>query len=127
MQRFVRSGDALGREMTFLPILYEIGPPDSYVPIYVHAIDYMAIKKEAVDIANYEPLYGYFPIALRPGVAPTNILALTVPWSLNLDWYPRAQCVFAWRMDADPAMRAKLEPRFAFAAGRDSGAVFCAK
>jgi hypothetical protein len=127
MQRFVRSAGALGRQMTFLPVLYEIGPPDNYVPIYVHAADYAAIEKQAVDVANYEPLYGYFPIALRPGVAPTNILALTVPWSLNLDWYPRAQCVFTWRMDADPAMRAKLETRFAFVAGRDSGAVFCVK
>ena len=127
MQRFVRRGDALGREMTFLPILYEIAPPDNFVPIYVHAIDYVAIKKQAVDIADYEPLYGYFPLALRPGVAPTNILALAVPWSLNLDWYPRAQCIFTWRMDADPGLRGKLDPRYKRMNARDSGAVFCAK
>ena len=127
MQRFVRSAGALAPRSALLPVLYVIGPPDNFVPIYVHAVDYMAIKKEAVDISNYEPLYGYFPLALQPGVVPTNILALTVPWQLNLDWYPRAQCVFTWRMDADPAMRAKLEPRFAFVGGRDDGMVFCAK
>jgi hypothetical protein len=125
MQRFVRSADALGTRATFLPLLYEIGPPDTSVPVYYHAIDYMAVKKESVDITNYEPVVGYFPVGLRAGVEPGNILAIGDPWSLNIAFYAlRVQYIFIWRMDADPTLTASLARYYTFAGGRDSGAVY---
>jgi len=125
VQAFVRSGDAIGSRSTFLPVLYEIAPPDTLVPVYFHAIDYVALKKESVDIANYEPVLAYFPIGWRPEVEPVNIFALANPWSLNIQSYaPRAEYVFVWRMDADSNLPAKLDPYYMLAASRGSGAVF---
>jgi hypothetical protein len=125
VKRFVRSGDAIGERSTFLPVLYEIGPPDTFVPLYFHAIDYMALKKEAVDITNYEPVLAYFPIGLRPDVEPGNILAVGNPWKLNIEAHvSRAQYIFTWRMDADPELPGKLAPYYVRVGGRDSGAVY---
>ena len=126
MQRFVQSADALGTHATFLPILYEIAPPDTAVPVYYHAIDYMALKKESVDITNYEPVLGYFPVGLRAGVEPGNIFAsVGNPSLINIESYAsRAQYIFIWQMDADPTLHARLAPYYTLSGERDSGRVY---
>lgn len=126
----IASSAALSRDScaTLLPLLYEIAPPGTYVPVYSHAIDYVALKKESVDIANYEPVLAYFPIGLRPGVLPANIVDLSPPSSTpNIAAYVwRARYIFIWRMDADPSLAAKLAPHYRRWGGRGSGAVFAA-
>lgn len=122
MQRYVHSGEAIGERSAFMPVLYEIGPPDNFAPVYYHAVDYMAIKKASVDIANYEPILGYFPIALRPGVQPGNI-DIAAPAHVNLPSVAaRAQYLFTWKMPPD--IRERLAAWYTFAGGSDEGAVF---
>jgi len=126
--QFVRSAEAVGSRATLVPLLYEIGPPGIFIPIYSHAIDYVALKKESVDIANYEPVLAYFPIALRPGVVPANIFDVAPPQSTpNFATYaPRAQYVFIWKMEANPSLPAQLALFYRRVGGSGSGAVFAA-
>ena len=44
--RLVHSAEGLGERATFMPLLYEIAPPDTLVPVYFHAVDYAAMKRE---------------------------------------------------------------------------------
>jgi hypothetical protein len=126
LARFVRSADAVGRQATLLPFLYEIGPPGFFVPFYSHAIDYVALKKESVDIANYEPVLAYFPIALQAGVVPANIFDIAPPQSTpNPAFYAsRAQFIFIWRLDSNPDLRARMAPLYRRVGGSGDGAVF---
>jgi hypothetical protein len=118
--QLVRSAEAIGHRSTFLPLLYEIMPPDTVTPVYSHAIDYAALKSESVDITNYEAVLGYFPIRPRPGVT-----LIGDPWELRIPDFPaRAQYLFVWRGDADPALPAKLAPFYARVGGSGSGAVY---
>ena len=121
IDQFVRSADALGRRATFMPVLSETTPPDTFVPAYYHAIDYAAVKKESVDISNYEPALGYFPIAFRPGFEAAD----PDPGTLDVASIAlRAQYVFTWRIDGDPKLSVKLAPYYTRVGGRGSGAVF---
>lgn len=122
VQRFVQSAWPIGERSSFMPVLYEIGPPDNVAPVYYHAIDYAAIAKASVDIANYEPILGYFPIALRPGVQPGNI-DVAEPAHVNPEEISRrAQYLFTWKMP--PHVRERLTPWYTFAGERDGSAVF---
>lgn len=124
MTSFIRSAGALGQRATFVPLLYEIAPPDTLVPIYSHAVDYAAIDKEAVDITNYEPILQYFPIAFRPGVEPASF----DPWQFDATQYARrAQYIFTWRMDANRDLAPKLAPYYMRVGGSGFGAVFRAR
>jgi hypothetical protein len=126
VEQFVRSAEAIGSRTTLVPLLYEIGPPGIRAPIYSHAIDYVALRKESVDIANYEPVLAYFPIALRPGVVPANIFDVAPPvHTPNFAAYvSRAQYIFIWKMD--PSLNALLAPHYRRVGGSGDGAVFAA-
>jgi hypothetical protein len=126
LTRFVHSADAIERGTTLLPILYEQAPPHTNVPIYVHAIDYVAAKKGAIDLTNYEAVSDYFPVRLRPEVARPNILqVMAKPWDIDIAWYSlHARTIFIWRMDADPALSSKLAGFYTRVGGSASGAVY---
>ncbi len=124
VDQFVRSSEAIGRRSTFVAVLYDIGPRDSVVPLYYHAIDYMAVKKESVDIENYEAVFGYFPIKFRPQIV-VRPSALANPWVVDgASYASRAEYIFTWRMDSNPGLPAKLAPYYTLVDGRGSGAVF---
>jgi len=122
IQRYVQSAEPMGERSTFMPVLYEIGPPDNLAPVYYHAVDYAALRKESVDISNYEPVLAYFPIAMRPGVEPGNIF-VAKPENLNpANLAARAQYIFAWKMPVD--VRERLATWYTFISESDGGSVF---
>ena len=122
IQRYLRSAEALGERSTFMPVLYEIGPPDNLAPIYYHAIDYMAIRKASVDISNYEPVLGYFPIAMRPGVEPGDIF-VAKPEDVNpSEIAKRARYLFTWKMPAP--LHERIAPWYTLVSDSDGGALF---
>ncbi|HYC61255.1 MAG TPA: hypothetical protein VEK79_16990 [Thermoanaerobaculia bacterium] len=53
------------RNTTLLPLFFERPMSASLVPLFPHFISYVALEKQLVDLANYEPATHYFPIADR--------------------------------------------------------------
>jgi hypothetical protein len=76
----------------------------------MHAIDYAAIEKGSVDIANYEAAAGFFPIRFRPGIAPpdTNTAGPRVN-EIDLTAYlARVPYVFLWHVPDDAPVMSQL-------------------
>lgn len=110
MEELVRSADAIERNTTFVPLIRDVRPPGTYVPVLVHAIDYAAIEKRSVDVANYEAASGYFPIRFRPGIAPPDMATIGAPVSaLDVTQYvQRVPYVFVWHVSDDAPLMTQL-------------------
>ena len=103
----VRSADAIGEGTTFVPLVRDVHVHGAYVPVLMHAIDYAAVEKHAVSIANYEAAAGYFPIRFRPGVTPldTNAVGAAVGETDLTPYLARVPYVFLWHVpDYAPVM-----------------------
>lgn len=103
----VSSAGALEPASTMLPLIRDVRPAGSIVPILMHAIDYAAVEKGDVDIGNYEAGTGYFPIRFRPGVAVPNVPMGPPAGELDLTQYlPSALFVYTWHIPPEtPVMR----------------------
>src|SRR5262249_54852138 len=101
---------------------YEITPPDHLTPIYYHAVDYMGMKRASVNVANYEPVLGYFPIALQPGKEAGNLDVAEAANVKPSEEAARTPYLFTWKMP--DFVRQRLTPWYAYAGGSDGGAVF---
>jgi len=98
MTEFVVSASNIPRNTTILPLIKDVRAPGAIVPIWMHAIDYVALEKGCVEIANYEPVAGTFPIALRPGVPVPDVLMIeTQPATVDLTPYD-GSTIFMWRI-----------------------------
>ena len=106
----VRSADALGRGTAFLPLIRDVRPRGSNVPVQMHAIDYAAIEKGSVDIANYEAATGYFPIRFRLGIPPpdTNTIGPQVTEMDLTPYLARVPYLFVWHVPDDAPVMAQL-------------------
>jgi hypothetical protein len=106
----VRSADAIGNDTAFVPLIRDVRPRGSFVAVQMHAIDYAAIEKGSVDIANYEAAAGYFPIRFRPGNAPPDVNTAG-PKVNELDLAPylaRVPYVFLWHVPDDAPVMSQL-------------------
>ena len=106
----VRSADTIGRDTAFVPLIRDVRPHGSFVAVQMHAIDYAAIEKGSVDIANYEAAAGFFPIRYRPGIAPpdTNTAG---PRASEIDltaYLARVPYVFLWHVPDDAPVMSQL-------------------
>lgn len=106
----VRSADAIGRGTAFVPLIRDVRPHGSFVAVQMHAIDYAAIEKGSVDIANYEAAAGYFPIRLRPGISPpdTNTAGPRVSEIDLTPYLVRVPYVFLWHVPDDAPVMSQL-------------------
>ena len=106
----VRSADAIGPGTAFVPLIRDVRPRGSFVAVQMHAIDYAAIEKGSVDIANYEAAAGFFPIRFRPGISPpdTNTAGPKVS-EIDLTAYlARVPYVFLWHVPDDAPVMSQL-------------------
>jgi hypothetical protein len=106
----VRSADAIGTNTAFVPLIRDVRPRGSFVAVQMHAIDYAAIEKGSVDIANYEAAAGYFPIRFRPGIQPPdpNTAGPKVN-EIDLNTYlGRVPYIFLWHVPDDAPVMAQL-------------------
>jgi hypothetical protein len=110
VEELVRSADALGRGTAFVPLIRDVHPHSSRIPVQMHAVDYAAIEKGSVNIANYEAATGYFPIRFRPGIEPpdTNTLGPRVGEMDLAPYLTRVPYVFVWHVPDDAPMMAQL-------------------
>jgi hypothetical protein len=122
----VQSAATLGRNSAFVPLIHDARPRGAYVPVQMHAIDYAAIEKGSVDIANYEAATGYFPIRFRPGLPPpdTNTIG---PHVSELDLAPylgRVSYVFLWHVGDDAQVMKQLARSGPLVGGGEEGRVY---
>jgi hypothetical protein len=108
---FVHSADAIGRDTAFVPLIRDVRAHGAFVPVLMHAIDYAAVEKSTVDIANYEAATGYFPIRFRSAIPPADPNATMGPQVGEIDITPyvaRAPYVFLWHVPDDAPVMTQL-------------------
>ncbi|HEX3070455.1 MAG TPA: hypothetical protein VHX14_17940 [Thermoanaerobaculia bacterium] len=110
VEELVRSADAIGPGTAFVPLIRDVRPHGSFVAVQMHAIDYAAVEKGSVDIANYEAAAGYFPIRFRAGIAqPETNLAGPKVSEIDLTPYlARVPYVFLWHVPDDAPVMSQL-------------------
>jgi hypothetical protein len=98
---FVRAGDQVQRNSTFLPLIFS--PRGRTLTGQVSSIDvspfymasgYIAVRRDAVDLRNYEANTDHFPVRFRDELNPYKHLAVgdgfnTVPPRIDIEGYRR--------------------------------------
>jgi len=126
LTQFLSSLEAVPKGSTLLPLLFQHRPPNVFVPVYSHLVDYAAVDKRLVDLGNYEPTTGYFPIRFRPGVEANNLhLIEGTPSELDIaPFAARAQCIFTWRMGRYTPIEKRIEERYTLVSDSAGGRVY---
>src|SRR5438309_3880942 len=80
-----------GPRSTVLAIMKANEPLGATVSTLSHAVDYAAVERELVDVNNYEPDTGYFPVTFRKGIIRPMVLINPVDtsaaeWSAHVDY-----------------------------------------
>lgn len=125
MARFIRNVDPVAPN-TLLPLLFDRTTPHSFISVVPHAVAYAAIDKQLVDLDNYEPGTGYFPIRYRAGAFTPDIYELEAhPDTFPLAGYARhAEYVFAWAIPPDAPVRETLRTHYALVAERGAAQIW---
>lgn len=122
----VRSAQRIGTDTTVLPLVKDVRPRGSFVPVLAHAFDYAAIERRAVNVANYEAAAGFFPVRYRNdaerGACQRNV-DMTTP--VDLASYARcAEYVFAWHVTEATPLVTGLDTYYLPVGGTDQGRVY---
>jgi hypothetical protein len=127
IEEFVASARSLGSNTTLLPLVRDVRPAKgTFIPVLAHAIDYVAVEKRDIDIANYEATASSFPIRYvndPQREACHRIVDLTTP--VDLEPYSRcAEYVFAWHLSADFPLVTGLDRYYLPVGGTGEGTVY---
>ncbi|HEY8131841.1 MAG TPA: hypothetical protein VII12_08105, partial [Thermoanaerobaculia bacterium] len=126
LTKFIRTLDPIAPDTTVLPLLFDRRPPNTFIAAYSHLIDYAAIDKHLVDLGNYEPTTGYFPIKFQPDVPPLRIYPIeAVPQELKIGTFvTRAQHIFTWHLPLDSPIQRRIEKYYRLVSEIDEGRVY---
>jgi len=130
ISELTRSAAVLGPGSTVLPLIQDVRPlKGSIVPVLIHAFDYAALEKGDIDLANYEPGTGYFPIRFRQGAFAPDISAIqTRPSSIDLTpFVPHAQYIFLWHVPRESPVVSQLGAIYDDIGGAEGGRVYRVK
>lgn len=95
-------------ESTILPLLFDARPEGSTLPLLAHAAGYEAAERGLIDLSDYEPVQGYFPVAFRRDVSRADLWRLEAsPGSVDLDAL-RPRYVYTWRMPPDAPVARRI-------------------
>lgn len=121
----IQSAIPIGSNTTLLPIVRDVRPQGSIVPSLAHAIDYAALEKGDVNIANYEATLGYFPVKFRLGIPALEAVALQSQNSGDLAPFPaHAEYVFTWHLPPDSPVMREIEKYYVEIGGGEGGRVY---
>jgi hypothetical protein len=126
LTKFIRTLDPIAPDTTVLPLLFDRRPPNIFIAVYSHMIDYVAIEKRLVDLDNYEPTTGYFPIAFQPNVPPVRIYPIeAVPQELEIEPFAvRAQHIFTWHLPLNTPIQQRIEKYYRLVSEIGGGRVY---
>ena len=99
---------------TFVPLMFDPRPPRSVLALMAHSTDYAALDRRLIDLTNYEPEVGYFPIRYRPGIVPFNGAAIAThpedfDIAANAD---RVDYIFTWKLPQYTPFEVRLNERY---------------
>lgn len=116
---FIRTFDVIEPESAMLPLFYVKPYSESLVPLYSHAISYVALEKRLVDLGNYEPGSNYFPVASRLEAVDASTVEIR-PGAVDLARYaPHAEWVATMELP-EGQQRRDLEQRYRLVEERES-------
>ncbi|HSP33126.1 MAG TPA: hypothetical protein VLU46_02295 [Thermoanaerobaculia bacterium] len=127
MRDYLYAVERIPSNKVVLPLLQTRETRGSFISVITHAIDYVAIDKQLVDLDNYEPGTDYFPVAWSSDAQRPDIYEIEAePDDVDLATYaPATDVVFTWRMPADEA--ADIEPFYDLLDARGDGRVYVRK
>lgn len=125
MDELVRSASALGSNTTFIPLIRDIRPRSGVIaPVLMHAIDYVAVEKRSIDLLNYEPRAGYFPVAMHvklPAVVDVGSGAVNADISA---YVPAAESIYTWHIPADAPVATRIARDYDVVTDVEGGRVY---
>lgn len=112
MGELVRTFNIIEPGTTMLPLIFERPHSHSFVNVFAHFMGYVALEKRLVDVGNWEPFAGYFPIARRVPVYGSHSIE-NAPGHFDLT-QPAAntEYVVTHRFPKDAANRGELRMRY---------------
>ena len=117
IEQLVDAAEAIPRERVVLPLLF------SDIRPLAHAIDYAAVRRGLVDLNNFQPETGYFPVRYRNGRQMSRLDIEANPLGIDLDRYlEQAEFVFTWDLPAGSRIDRAIAYRYnrLFTRGRAS-------
>jgi hypothetical protein len=114
VEDFLHETRAIAPESTVLPLIRSRNPAGAIIPVLSHAIDYSAIEKRLIDLDNYEPGTGYFPIIHQPGVADADVNAIeSDPEDIDIEKYVEsAQYIVTWEIPPRSPLFARIDEHY---------------
>ena len=123
--RLVRAARAIPPDSTVLPVVFDRQPKGTLLATMWHATAYAAIERRLVDLNNYEPSTGYFPVRYRDarmnGVESIADDAADFPVGRAAFV---ARTIFLWHMPGDAPVLARLEPEYKLLGASDEARIY---
>ena len=122
----VRAARAIPKSRTFFPIVVDRQPEGTFLALVWHAGEYAAIDRGLVDLNNYEPGTGYFPVRYRDAERMHGVESI----ANNATDFPVermtafAEYVFTWHMPNDAPVLARLDNSYKLLAISDEARIY---
>jgi hypothetical protein len=117
---------AIPKNRTFFPVVADRQPEGTLLALMWHAGEYAAIERCLVDLNNYEPRAGYFPIRYRDAARMFGVESIANDiTNFPADrMTPFAQYVFTWHMPDDAPVLLRLDRDYKLLAISKAGRIY---
>ena|GEM_PF-1132704 len=116
--RLVRAARAIPPDSTVLPVVFDRQPEGTLLALVWHATAYAAIERRLVDLNNYEPGTGYFPVRYRDALRMNGVESIAndaVDFPVDRVTH-YAPYLFLWHLPDDAPVLARLDDHYALVA-----------
>jgi hypothetical protein len=114
------------KNRTFFPVVADRQPEGTLLALMWHAGEYAAIERGLVDLNNYEPRTGYFPVRYRDAARMFGVesIANDITNFPVERMTPFAQYIFTWHMPDDAPVLPRLDRDYELLAVSNVGRVY---
>ena len=100
IRKFAAAMQPIRPDSTVMPLMFDRNAPRCYMGCISHVPAYVALQKRLVDLDNYEPATGYFPLTYAKGVDAPSVFDIEAqPEKIHIsDYARRARFIFTWQM-----------------------------
>ncbi|HEX5757668.1 MAG TPA: hypothetical protein VF121_00595 [Thermoanaerobaculia bacterium] len=114
MRAFLRPLAAVPAHSRLVPLLFARDGSAARVPVFHHAVDYVAVEKGLVDWGNYEAASDLFPVRFAPGLARPEVWTLEArPRAYRVGLHrDHVEAVYAWRLPPGTLVASRLRRHY---------------